>query len=465
MTVAGKHRFPAAAGNAASGLPGRRARSGPGDSAPLRSWFILLVLIVATLFGAVDRQILVVLTEAIKKELMLTDSHIGIIQGFGPGLLAAPGVIYLGRLSDRMPRQVVLGLSILIWSLATAACGIADSFGELVLASVAIGLGEAALAPIIYSILPDIFPGRSRLTANMVYYGAATIGGGFGFAFSGAMVSLVGAYGATLPVWLSEFSTWRLAFFAAALPGLPLALVVMSLGTIPRTNIPSAEPSHSSIMGYLKLHWRASAALVATMFCYGMAAYTLYVWTPVYIIRVLGASAAQVGYAFGMVLTSSAVLGMIIGTVALRRLSLESALGMIAPLRIFQLGLLVAAIPLLVLLFVNQPWHAYVLIGITLACITAATSMVPTLLQDLSPAQIRGRLMSVVTILFLVATGMGPIIVGFISDMLSKDPRSLLYAIVGIATPTLLMAGIILCMSEKSFRWTLSQLSGSGPTA
>jgi MFS family permease len=89
--------------------------------------------------------------------------------------------------------------------------------------------------------------------------------------------------------------------------------------------------------------------------------------------------------------------------------------------------------------------------------------MVPTLLQDLSPPQVRGRLMSVITLLFIVATGMAPILVGLISDQMPHGSRGLLWAIVGIAVPAFLVAGVSLCLVEKAFRRTLDEVAGVAP--
>src|SRR5690606_19083833 len=121
-------------------------------------------------------------------------------------------------------RRWLLAGCILAWSAATAACGFARDSTELLFAAVGVAIGEAVLTPLIYSMIPDLFPGERRTLANLVYFGASLVGAGLGLALSGALVGL-------LPE--GPIRPWRLAFLVAAAPAPLLALGVAMIGRVP----------------------------------------------------------------------------------------------------------------------------------------------------------------------------------------------------------------------------------------
>ena len=110
----------------------------------------------------------------------------------------------------------MLSLCVIVWSLGTAACGLARSFSQLLLATTAIAAGETGLLPIIYSALPDIFPYRQRALANRINYLAGRPGAALGLSFGGAAIGALYSYHSLLPTALRSWEAWRLTFFAVA---------------------------------------------------------------------------------------------------------------------------------------------------------------------------------------------------------------------------------------------------------
>ena len=106
---------------------------------------------------------------------------------------------------------------------------------------------------------------------------------------------------------------------------LPLAAIILFLGSIPRTAAPSSDPARSSLIGYLREHWQGLGGLLAAMCSYSIGLTGTLTWAPVYIIRALKGSAAEVGMAFGVTMACASVLSVVIAGVAVRRLSSTTA--------------------------------------------------------------------------------------------------------------------------------------------
>ncbi|MGH8322314.1 MAG: MFS transporter, partial [Steroidobacteraceae bacterium] len=204
------------------------------------AWYALAVLVLATLFGFVDRQILVLVVEPLKHDLSLRDVQIGTLQGLGPALFSVLAAMPLAWLSDRFERSVVLWVCVLFWSVATAACGFAYSFATLFAGMIGVAIGEAALVPIVYSLIPDLFPGPSRIRANIIFFAAAWLGAGLGLGLGGFILGSVESVRTALPEGMRALAVWRLTFMAVALPGPLIALAIALIGATPRA-VPRAR--------------------------------------------------------------------------------------------------------------------------------------------------------------------------------------------------------------------------------
>jgi MFS family permease len=418
-----------------------------------KAWYALVAVIIATFFGMVDRQILVLVTDPIERDMHITDVQIGVLQGIGPGLLAAVGMIALGWLADRTARQNILAVCIVLWSFATAACGMAQNFHQLLFACVAIALGEAAIAPVFYSMVPDLFPGKSRLTANLVYFGAVTIGAGLGVALSGAVIGAVTAHRANLPAPLATTATWRIAFFVVAAPGVLIATLVALIGSIARQSPKETLTASNGVLAYYRGHWRTAGGVYVSGGLYALVYYATMVWTPVMVMRILGAPPAEVGLGIGAAFSIGSIVGVFLaGSVAK---VLRSKFGIMTPMRIFQGSLLLTTVPLVLLLTATQPWQVYVLAGVQMAVATTGTALTPTMLQDIAPGRIRGQLIAIYTLFYSLIASISPVLVGAVSDALARYPRGLLWALVIVPVPCLIFAVLILALIDRHFRRTI----------
>jgi MFS family permease len=210
------------------------------DAASRRGYALaLLTLVYAVAF--IDRQILAIVQESIKRDLRLSDTELGLLTGFAFSLLFVLAGIPLARLADRWVRRGVIARSIAAWSVMTALTGAASSITMLAAARIGVGIGEAGCSPPSYSIIADLFPPGRRATALSVY----SVGGGLGMLF-----------GFLLGGWLNQALGWRLVFLLLGLPGLALALVV-------HHTLPEPPRGGAAVAMTPRLSARASLALFA----------------------------------------------------------------------------------------------------------------------------------------------------------------------------------------------------------
>ena len=206
----------------------RRAEPPPPQLDTRYSSYVLGVLVLVYVFNFIDRQILSILNEEIKRDLGLSDAQMGFLYGTAFAVFYALFGIPLGRLADVWTRRSLISVSLAFWSTMTALSGLARNFAQLGAARIGVGVGEAGATPAAFSLLSDSFPPAKRATVLALYSSGIYIGAGAGLFIGGAVVE---RWNATFANGAAPFGLagWQVAFFVVGLPGLFLALWVRSL--------------------------------------------------------------------------------------------------------------------------------------------------------------------------------------------------------------------------------------------
>jgi MFS family permease len=224
--------------------------------APAYSWYALGVLFAVYLVNFVDRQILSILANDIKADLALDDAQLGFLYGTAFAIFYALFGIPLGRLADSWSRTRLLAIGLTLWSCMTALSGFARNGATLAAARVGVGVGEATASPCAYSLISDWFPQRLRGTALGIYSGGLFVGSGLSLLIGGLVVeNWNSAWPDGGPMGLVG---WQAAFLVVGLPGLLLALLVLSLreparGALDGISSPSDPHPWRSFFGQVAL--------------------------------------------------------------------------------------------------------------------------------------------------------------------------------------------------------------------
>lgn len=191
------------------------------------SWYALGVMFVVYLLSFVDRQIISILAEDIKRDLVLDDAQLGFLYGTAFAIFYAILGIPLGKLADSWLRGRLMAIGLALWSVMTVLSGFSQSYAMLALARIGVGIGEASASPAAYSMLGDYFPPKKRALANSIYSAGLYVGMGLSLPLGGAISQGWDRhFSAHAPLGLSG---WQAAFVAVGLPGLLVAAWVFSL--------------------------------------------------------------------------------------------------------------------------------------------------------------------------------------------------------------------------------------------
>ncbi len=366
--------------------------------------YVLVLLTLTAAFNFVDRQILSVLLEPIGKEFNLPDTYLGLLSGIAFAAFYATLGIPIAVLADRSSRRNIIVATTAIFSVMTALCGAVTSFMQLFLVRVGVGVGEAGTAPASMSMLSDLYPVEER-TAAMGFLGAS---GNIGLMLG----LLVGG-------WVNEWYGWRTAFVVAAAPGLILTLLI--LYTVPEPVRRAPPPirgrwirsTGDSIAYLLSIRSFRRFALGGTL--YGMAAYGIHTFMPLYYMRFHGMSTGEAGTVNAIIVGALGGFGAFGVGVLCSYLSRRDIRwnGWVPAV-----GILVSVPLLIAMLLTDNTWLAislFVVPGILSSCHAGATW---SIIQELVVPERRAVAASVYLLGYnLIGLGLGPFAVGLLSDL------------------------------------------------
>lgn len=271
----------------------------PDAATPAYAWYALGVLILAYILAFLDRQILNLLVEPIKRDLHLSDVQISLLQGLSFALFLSLGGLPIGRLIDTTRRTRLLGICIAVWSVASAGCGLARGYGQLLLCRIGVGVGEAAMTPSAYSLIGDYFGARRQGVAMALYSVGAYLGSGLALLVGAEITARVPTGPVDVPV-LGALQGWQLVFVLIALPGFVIALWMVSLREPRRTGTePPALPLREVLAWFRGRATPLVLVNLAVAFV-AIASNGLSAWLPTFFLRHFGVTTVESGRTLGL---------------------------------------------------------------------------------------------------------------------------------------------------------------------
>lgn len=389
------------------------------------------VLVLATVISYTDRQILSLLVDPIRRDLLISDTQVGLLIGTAFAFVYGLAGLPLGWLADRLRRRNLIVAGISLWSIGTVCCGLSHNFGQFFAARILVGIGEAVLTPASVSMISDSFPPRNRGRATSVFLMGMAMGAGGAILFGGVILRLADS-GALRGTFLDGQTSWRVVLLLLGILGVVPASIVASLREPQRQHNdlpsdPQASPAQSTV------EWLRLTPLLLGLGITSLVDNAVLAWTPSVLVRGFDMPATEVGPLLGTLLMVSGGLGMLTGGFLSDRARRQGYRGGRLPV-----AALSAAVTTPVTILIMASSVNIVLIGVSLyVCLSCIGACVGTLtLLDLVPNKRHGLIMAVSFFLNVaLGAGVGPAAVGLVADHLPLSGGGIGWAVFLVAGP------------------------------
>ena len=405
-------------------------------------YYALGLLTVVYTFNFVDRQLLSILQESIKADLLLSDQQLGLLTGFAFALFYTVAGIPIARYADRNNRRNVVAIAIALWSFMTAISGLVQNYLQLLLARIGVGVGEAGGSPPAHSMISDIFPPERRASALAFYSMGINFGILFGFLAGG---------------WLNEFFDWRVAFFVVGAPGIVVALFVRYTLREPIRGLMEDRQDVATDTPFpevLKLLWsRLSFRHLAIGGALNaFAGYSSSNWTASFMIRSHDMSTGELGTWLALIMGVGGAIGVFWGSYIAERLAkfdvrwymwMPTITGMIC-------------VPFMIATYMVEGAYTALIVSIVpgiLFNVYLGNSLAMT--HALVGLRMRAVASAILFFLInLIGMGLGPWGVGLLSDMLSEElgNESLRYAMLYLLPAAMGWSAVHFLMASRTLK-------------
>jgi len=433
--------------------------------ARITAWYATVLLGFLYWLSVLDRFIISLLVEPIKRDLGLTDLQFGMLHGFAFATTFSLFGLLFGAMADRISRRWIIFAGVSIWSLATAACGLAKNYVQLALARVGVGAGEAALNPCATSMLADLFPPQKLSLATAVYAMGATVGAGTAFLVGGAIVEMVSKSDVFMLPLIGEVRSWQAVFYIVGIPG---ALISFAIFLIPEPlrRGPKVQSAGNSWLSSYRDLWQFMKTRPRLYVChilgFGIASAVVSGgggWYPVHMGRTFGWSAGKIGLYLGLVMIVAALVGKSIAGRLMDEMYKRGFRD--AQMRWYMFACIVV-VPVGITTFTSA--NSMVFLGgllLYMMLIQTLPICAYTTLNLVTPSNLRGASVAVFgAIGGLIGAGAGPILIPAAASLIYKQENAIglgMATVIGVLCP---LAALILGLGLRSVRDAVSDLQG-----
>lgn len=413
------------------------------------------MLMLAYTCSFVDRYVLNLLVEPMKRDFGLSDTKVGLLLGVSFALFYATLGIPAGYLADRTNRKNLMASGIALWSLMTAIGGIAQNYWQLFLARIGVGVGEATLSPAAYSLLADLFPKERLASALSVYSVGIYIGSGLAYLAGGKILDWVKDLPPIRLPFGGQIFNWQLVLIAVGLPGLLIAWGVALLHEPQRKHyLPLTEKIpiihlFVSLRNLLCTFITFRRLCVASSF-FTVVSYAFSSWAPAAMMRVWHTDLKTTSIFMGLLMMIGAPTGVLLG-------GYWSDKGKNAGQNSVKAILLVVTAAGLIPIMIVLPFLKTGLFGMmafvpVVLLLSAPVGVTAAFVQHLVPADLRGLASaSLLLCQNLLGLGLGPVLVALLTDYYFGKPEAVMQSlsIVSIAMLTIaLMLFVKVALSD-----------------
>jgi MFS family permease len=387
------------------------------------------MLSAAYFVSMLDRYLMSIAIVPVKAQMALSDVQLALVHTTGFIVLYTIVSVGAGRLADRTNRRNLIAIGVAVWSLATAACAFAETFWPLFIARLGVGIGEAVLIPAGASMIAAMFDHTRMGKAMAIFTSGASLGGAAALLAGGYLYGIFEAAGGAQIMFLGHFRPWQVLFLVGALPGVVIAFAMLTVREPAREDCDPlvARPSMRDVLTYLATNAKAYLSLLIPIIGTYMMSSSVAVWGVALLARGRSIELADAAIIAGLISIVAGPLGMLLGGAALDRLSrIDRATA--AP-RVLVASLLLCVIPAIALALSSNVAVILVGFGSFVAVASIAGPATYGGLQLITPERFRGSVTAIVIgVGIICALGLGPLVMGALSDQLFSGPSNLRYA-------------------------------------
>jgi MFS family permease len=428
----------------------------PADTRSERyAWYVVAILMLANVSFWIDRQILSLLVMPIQRDLGITRTQMSYLSAIPFAVFSTLLAVPIARLADSGRRRNVLAGGAALWSVMTALCGLAGTYPRLLLARIGTGVGESSLQPSAVSLISDYFRRERASTAMSVYSTAIFLGSGLAYFIGGAIVGLVSVQEQwRLPV-IGAIHPWQTVFIAVGLPGILIALLMLTIREPIRTSDRAPNVSVRELLTYVRSHARTFSCVALGFGLSATVNLGIAFWLATFLIERHGWTAARAGMVQGSLTMAVGTLGVVAGGwVADRfvragrvdgplRVGIIGAAGMLVSATAYpfaQSASMAVTWLVVVNFFAAFPWGA---------ASTAAAEAVP--------AHMRAQGTSLYFLIVnLLSIGLGPVAVAVVADRVFGNAAAIASSLAVVNVVGMTGAIIFLLMGMPAYRKTLA---------
>jgi MFS family permease len=396
------------------------------NASPAQLW-MLAMLTLALILAFADRGLLSILVDPVKKDLHLTDLQMSYLLGFSFSAVYSIAALPLGYLCDRVDRRALIAVCIVTWSLMTAYACFADSFGQLFVARMGLGIAEAALAPAAFSMIRDSFSLTQRARAFAVLNSAHLVGGGSALLIGGALLGFASGGGLSAHASLQHLHPWQFVLITVGAIGLPFALAFFFSVREPQRPPPAAGALPPTFGDAGRFIQTRKALLVPLWLGYAMftlAQGGLTAWVPMVAHRGWNIPIPAVGKTLGPLMMVAAPVGSFFMGWLMDRMSGRGRRN--ATVRTCAIAMGLGALTALAQWFIADIRIAMLLYIVQVLLFTSFTVATSAALAQITPARLSGKLQAIMGLASsLVGLALGPTVVAMVSEHLFGGANAL----------------------------------------
>jgi MFS family permease len=423
-------------------------------------WYVVVLLTAASTLSYIDRQILNVMIGPIKRDLGgLSDTEISLIIGLAFSLIYTLATVPLARWADQHSRRNIIAGGIFAWSATTALAGMANTYGQLFVARMGVGVGEAALGPASISMLADFYETHRLPLAYGIVGCAPFIGSGLAAIVGGPLIDYLEVQpNFVLPVFGEVFS-WQMVLIIVGLPGIVVAALMFTIREPKRKGV-NPESSEgfpvSEVIAFIRGRSRYFTMHFIAYLCLSIQGFAFLTWIVEFFVRKHDWTRTEIGLSYGFIALIVGTIGSVWAGFYAGRLIARGRGD--SPMRIAFYGTIVLGPLAVVMPLVSNAYLALALVVPITFFMAVPPGLSSAALQAISPNQMRGQIIAfyLICVSFLSYL-FAPLIIGLMNDYVFGREDAIDLSLATLAVVNYSIAAVCLGLSLKPLRAALAQ--------